>query len=232
MKPLGRPQITHLFLALTRNLGGRFAFSIIDVRAIAPPLTSKGHAHKSQKLEGLLVRGRRGRYGNIHAPHFVDLVVIYLRENDLLAKTDRLDLHSENHILTPHPGEFARLAPELAGMTRETAARTFADRFPGVLLLKGARTIVTQRDAPLLLNPTGTPGMATGGQGDLLTGVIAALCASGLPPLGAAAQAAWLCGHASEMAIRHGGQSEESLTPSDTACHFGAAFEAWRAGLR
>jgi len=151
---------------------------------------------------------------------------------NLLAKTDRLDLHSENHILTPHPGEFARLAPELAGMTRETAARTFADRFPGVLLLKGARTIVTQRDAPLLLNPTGTPGMATGGQGDLLTGVIAALCASGLPPLGAAAQAAWLCGHASEMAIRHGGQSEESLTPSDTACHFGAAFEAWRAGLR
>jgi NAD(P)H-hydrate epimerase len=74
--------------------------------------------------------------------------------------------------------------------------------------------------------------MATGGQGDLLAGVIGARLAGGLPPREAAAHGAWLCGRASEIALEESGISPESLTPSDTALHLGAAFEDWKTAMR
>ncbi|MGC4016262.1 MAG: NAD(P)H-hydrate dehydratase [Luteolibacter sp.] len=134
-------------------------------------------------------------------------------------------------VLTPHPGEFQRLAPDLAGLPREEAARSFADRHAPVLLLKGARTLVTSAGQPLWCNATGSPGMATGGQGDVLSGVIGALLAGGILPLEAAAWGAWLCGRASELAlVDHA--SEESLLASDTLAHLGGAFRDWKAGTR
>ena len=132
------------------------------------------------------------------------------------------------HVITPHPGEFRRLAPDLDGVPRETAARAFADRTLPVLLLKGARTLVTAAGRPLWVNSTGTPAMACGGQGDVLSGVIGALLAAGSPPLEAAARAAWLCGRASEIALSTRRHSEESLLPQDTLAHLGAAFLDWR----
>lgn len=139
----------------------------------------------------------------------------------------------DHHVLTPHPGEFKRLAPDLADLPREEAARAFAARCPATLLLKGARTLVIRGDrSNLLCNSTGTPGMACGGQGDLLTGVIAARLAGGLAGPAAAAFGAWLCGRAAERAITHGGQSEESLIPADLLGHFGGAFTDWRQGTR
>ena len=129
-------------------------------------------------------------------------------------------------ILTPHPGEMERLFPR-ENRTRREWARAFAASHPNVvILLKGARTIITMGDGPIYFNTTGSPGMATGGMGDVLTGVITALCARGIDPLHAAALGAWLCGRAAESALCQG-ESEESLAASDVISHLGSAFSAW-----
>jgi ADP-dependent NAD(P)H-hydrate dehydratase / NAD(P)H-hydrate epimerase len=151
---------------------------------------------------------------------------------NLLAARNRTDILLPHHVLTPHPGEFARLAPDLAELPREQAARQFADRIPAVLLLKGSRTLVTRRGQPLHANSTGTPGMATGGQGDLLSGVIGALLATGEDPMMAAARGAWLCGRAAEIALDQSHLSEESLTPEDVLHFLGTAFTDWRQATR
>jgi NAD(P)H-hydrate epimerase len=149
---------------------------------------------------------------------------------NLLARECPGALPSADSVWTPHPGEFRRLAPDLSALPRAEAARAFADQAQGVLLLKGARTIVTRRDAPLWHNGTGTPGMATAGQGDVLTGVIAAQLARSTPALEAACMAAWICGRAAERAVSQPGMSEESLTSGDTAAALGGAFTDWREG--
>lgn len=101
-----------------------------------------------------------------------------------------------NMILTPHPGEMRRLAPQLVGSRRETVRR-FLSEHDVTLLLKGARTLIADRRAAWY-NSTGGPYMANGGQGDVLAGVIGALAAQGCPPLQAAAVAAYRCGLAAE----------------------------------
>jgi len=151
---------------------------------------------------------------------------------NLLARHAKIDILTERHVLTPHPGEFRRLAPDLADLPREIAARRFADRVPATLLLKGSRTIVTRRNQPLWINSTGSPGMATGGQGDLLAGVIGARLATGDEPAQAAALSAWCCGRSAEIALLSPGISEESLTPSDVAGHLGSAFLDWKSSGR
>jgi NAD(P)H-hydrate epimerase len=159
-------------------------------------------------------------------------VVIDADALNLIAKRANPGILSERHVITPHPGEFRRLAPDLAQLPRESAARTFADRIPATLLLKGARTIVTRAGQPLWCNSTGSPGMATGGQGDLLAGVIGARLAIGDGPFEAAALSAWLCGRAAEIALTEPGISEESLIPSDVARCLGRAHLDWKSARR
>jgi hydroxyethylthiazole kinase-like uncharacterized protein yjeF len=149
-----------------------------------------------------------------------------------IAKSVSHAIFKSCHVLTPHPGEFRRLAPDLADLPREQAARFFAARFPSTLLLKGGRSLISRAGQPLWCNATGSPGMATGGQGDLLSGVIGARLAAGLPPSQAAAQAVWLCGRSAEIALEIPGISPESLTPGDCARHLGAAFHDWRSARR
>jgi len=152
---------------------------------------------------------------------------------NLIAKSGKQrEIFRNPHVLTPHPGEFRRLAPDLADLPREQAARVFSERYPSTLLLKGGRTLVTRSGEPLWCNATGSPGMATGGQGDLLAGVIGARLAAGLAPLEAAAQAAWLCGRAAEIALATRDLSPESVTPSDCAKLLGAAFLDWQNARR
>lgn len=131
-------------------------------------------------------------------------------------------------VLTPHPGEMVRLFPSAAKLERAAAALAFVDAHPCTLLLKGARTVITGPGGPCWFNTTGTPGMAGGGQGDVLTGVIAALAASGIAPPAAACCGAWLAGRASEIAVAARTGSEESLLASDTAGALGAAFAELR----
>jgi NAD(P)H-hydrate epimerase len=151
---------------------------------------------------------------------------------NLIAKSGRLGIFENHHVLTPHPGEFQRLAPDLAGQSREAAARAFANRVPATLLLKGGRTLIARSGEPLWCNATGSPGMGTGGPGDLLAGVIGARLAIGNSPQEAAALGAWLCGRAAEIALETPGISVESLTPSDTAHHLGTAFRDWKSARR
>jgi NAD(P)H-hydrate epimerase len=107
---------------------------------------------------------------------------------------------------------------------RAAAATKFCNRFPVTLLFKGSRTIVAERDRPLSYNTTGNPGMATGGMGDILTGVCAGLVGQGLSFYDAARVGAWVCARAAEIAIFNDGQSEQSLLPRDVLDHLGDAF--------
>ncbi len=141
-----------------------------------------------------------------------------------LAAAGRLDLLKPWHTITPHPGEFARLAPDLAREDRPAACRAFVERHDCTLLLKGARTLVAARGGATRFNPTGHAGMASGGQGDTLAGVIGTLLAQGLSGPDAASLGAWLCGRAAE---RNLGESP-LCTASETIRHLGGAIRDWQ----
>jgi NAD(P)H-hydrate epimerase len=130
-------------------------------------------------------------------------------------------------LLTPHPGEMERLFPQAVRMRREWAV-DFVKHYPVTLLLKGARTIIAQGGYPSAFNQTGNPGMGSGGMGDVLTGVCAALLAAGQSPRDAAMLSAWLCGRAAEIAVFNGVDSEESLSATSVIAHMGAAFSSLR----
>ncbi len=132
-------------------------------------------------------------------------------------------------LLTPHPGEMERLSP-CNGRTRLQWMREFVDRNPVTLLLKGARTIIGQANRPAAYNTTGNPGMASGGMGDVLTGITVSLLAQGLDPYEAAMVGAWICGRAAEIAMSSGGESQESLRASHVIGNAGRAFQGLRGG--
>ena len=143
-------------------------------------------------------------------------------------RMDTLSHCAAERLLTPHPGEMLRLAPELAGQDRRTVVERFTNRWPVTLLLKGARTLVGTGGMRIGYNTTGNPGMASGGMGDVLTGVCAALLARGLSAHTAGLLGAWLCGRSAEAQLSSGRRSEESLLASDVADGLGAAFTALR----
>jgi ADP-dependent NAD(P)H-hydrate dehydratase len=127
-------------------------------------------------------------------------------------------------VLTPHPGEFARLTGKSLPASPDERLRQavgFAARFGVVLLLKGSGTLVTD-GIRAYRNSTGNPGMATGGSGDVLTGVIAALAGQGFAPFEAAVLGAWAHGRAGDLAAAALGQT--ALTAVDLLDHLPAAF--------
>jgi NAD(P)H-hydrate epimerase len=130
-------------------------------------------------------------------------------------------------LLTPHPGEMGRLM-EVGKMARAGIARNFCDRFPITLLLKGSRTIVCERGKPISYNTTGNPGMASGGMGDVLTGVCAGLAGRELSLYDCGRMGAWACGRAAELAVFQKGESEESLLASNVLANLGGAFNELR----
>ena len=113
-------------------------------------------------------------------------------------------------ILTPHDGEFARLAPPDLPRVEQTMA--LAKELGVILLRKGHRTLITD-GAVCFENHTGNPGMATGGSGDVLAGVILSLTGQGVAPLEAAAVGAWLHGAAGDRAAQRLG--EYGMLPGD-----------------
>ena len=128
-------------------------------------------------------------------------------------------------ILTPHPGEAARLlGKDTAAVQadRVAAARTLAATSGAVVVLKGARTVVAAPDGVATINPTGNPGMGTGGTGDVLSGVLGALLAQGLAPLDAARLGVYLHGLAGDRAARSHGPI--GLVAGDVAAELPAAF--------
>ena len=121
-------------------------------------------------------------------------------------------------VLTPHPGEMSRLTglpTSEIQKRRVEVAREFAQRRGVHLVLKGYRTLTATPDGRVLVNPTGTPGMASGGSGDILTGMIAGLLAqfADEPPERVVAAAVYLHGLAAELATEQ--ESEQSMLATD-----------------
>ncbi len=131
--------------------------------------------------------------------------------NLLSRHRDILRRRQQATILTPHDGEFARLGGPVGKDRMESAARLAAD-WSSIVLLKGHETCITDGQAGYI-NSTGNPGMAVGGSGDVLAGIITALLGQGIAPLEAAACGAWLHGAAGDLCAKELGQY--GMLPTD-----------------
>jgi NAD(P)H-hydrate epimerase len=211
--------------ALPQDAEGRFSGEAVgpllelaranNVVALGPGLG------RSPELDGLVAELVRG----VQAPLVLDADGL----NALAGRLDRLVAAGGPRVLTPHPGEFARLlgtdVPSVQAR-REELAVEFAGRHRVVLLLKGHGTLVTD-GRRVYRNRTGNPGMATGGTGDVLTGLIAALLGQGLAPFPAAQLGAHVHGLAGDMA--RDALGEVSLIASDLLSYLPAALRSARA---
>lgn len=207
----------------------------------APPevMVKATRAYKDLPNEKIDVWAVGPGLGNAHGARIRDLIARV--EQPMVVDADGLNVLAEEievlnrcrgpRLLTPHPGEMQRLVAP-GKMTRAGLARSFCEHFPITLLLKGSRTVVAQRDQPLSFNSTGNPGMATGGMGDVLTGVCAGLIGQGMSLYDAARLGAWLCGRSAELAIFHGNSTEQTLLPSDVLDNLGRALFDLQIGSR
>jgi NAD(P)H-hydrate epimerase len=142
-------------------------------------------------------------YKNIPQPMVIDADGLNLLARDVTILKDAAGVR----VLTPHPGEMARLT----GLSiteiqenRQQVAGEFAEKHHICLVLKGAETVIAASDGRLAINPTGNSGMATGGMGDVLTGLIGALIAQGVPAWQAACLGAYVHGRAADRLCRLG----------------------------
>lgn len=153
---------------------------------------------------------------------------IVLDADGINCAAQHIDIRKTIHaplVLTPHPGEMARLLgcsiPEVQE-NRLEAARRFAEETGTVLVLKGHRTVIAAPGQSLLVNTTGNPGMATGGSGDVLAGMIASFLAQGMEPFRAAMCAVHLHGLAGDRAAAR--LSQNAMLPSDLLDELGGLF--------
>jgi NAD(P)H-hydrate epimerase len=196
-----------------------------DVLAVGPGLTSDTHI--SKLMERLLT--------TITVPAVLDADAL----NALSGKRAIFRKAKAPLVLTPHPGEMARLIREAEGKARGAkgsdpdlraeveqdrinSARSFAEGTGTYLVLKGVPTVISEPEGRTFLNTTGNPGMATAGSGDVLTGVIAAFLGQGLNPLDAALLGVYLHGLSGDIAASKKGTY--SLIASDIIDHMPDAF--------
>ena len=184
--PLFRPELMTAAVSAARDLDS--LLDRVSVAAIGPGL---GQSDWAMSLFAKALQSR--------LPLVVDADAL-----NLLAHERQ---YRENWVLTPHPGEAARL---LGLTTTEVQADRFAAvaalraAFGGTVVLKGAGSLVAGATGPVRLNRTGNPGMAGGGMGDVLTGLIAGLVAQGIEPGAAAPAGVYLHGHAADQCAREG----------------------------
>lgn len=131
--------------------------------------------------------------------------------NVLAGHIDILRGRTGTTILTPHEGEFRRISDRLTD-DRIASAKGFAEDTNTIVLLKGHSTVITD-GSTCYANPTGNPGMAVGGSGDVLSGIITALLGQGIAPLQAAACGAWIHGSAGDICAEEIGQY--GMLPTD-----------------
>ncbi|WP_166824575.1 NAD(P)H-hydrate dehydratase [Thalassoroseus pseudoceratinae] len=159
----------------------------------------------------------------------VPLVVDADGLNNLTDRKTVLSTHPKSasaaRVLTPHPGEFARLLDVPVSevqANREQLAAAFAAKHQLIVVLKGHGTIITDGEQ-IAVNPTGNPGMATGGMGDVLTGLIAALLGQGMAAFDAAHLGVYLHGLAADIAVQE--FSQPGLIASDLPLYIGPAWQ-------
>jgi NAD(P)H-hydrate epimerase len=218
---------------MTRALaddGERIAPSETDeLLAMAEGMTALALGPGLGRVEGVTQFVAR-LYHEIRQPMVVDADALFA----LAERKELLHKAAGPRILTPHPGEFARLtgaAPKSDDASRATAAGELASAGgPAdlIIVLKGHRTVITD-GARVAINQTGNPGMATGGAGDVLTGLITAMLCQGLAPFDAARLGVHLHGLAGDLAAEKVGQV--SLTARDLIDFLPAAFQAMSSAI-
>lgn len=180
----------------------------LDALAIGPGL---GFEHEDEVLTVV-------QYASVPAVVDADAITMVARAEVPVFLTS-----TPPRLLTPHPGEMARLVGDCDAHPRISQAELWAMAHPGnTLLLKGARTVIATEGPPTYFNTTGHPGMATGGMGDVLTGVCTAFAGQGLDLHRAAGLGAWSCGRAAEIAALRMGQN--SVLPTDVIKCLGQAL--------
>lgn len=132
--------------------------------------------------------------------------------NALEGQTELLKRRKGVTVLTPHEGEFLRLGGDFGG-GRASAAAAFSREYGVYLVLKGHRTVIAAPDGRTAVNPTGNSGMAKGGSGDVLAGMILSLLGQGCEAFDACCAAVWLHGRAGDRAAADKG--ERGMTPTD-----------------
>jgi len=173
-----------------------------DVIAVGPGL---GAHTSTQKLVLKIIKSST-----------VPLIVDADGLNALATSVHSLEMAKAAVILTPHPGEMARLTRKKTSeieADRSTTAKAFAKKYKVTVLLKGHRTVVADKTGQIYINKTGNAAMATAGSGDVLTGVIAAFVGQGLSAFDAAKYGAYYHGLAGDKAIRT--KSKLSLIATD-----------------
>jgi NAD(P)H-hydrate epimerase len=152
-----------------------------------------------------------------------DALNILAKQPDVLSQLAR---SGRTVVITPHPGEMARLvgiSTTEVQASRLDVARDFARRRGVIVVLKGARTLIAHPDGHVAVNTSGNPGMAKGGSGDLLTGIVAGLLAQHPSDPGRVVEAAtFLHGLAADMAVRNA--DEHTLLATDSIRYFSQAF--------
>ena len=161
-----------------------------------------------------------------------DALNILAAQPALLEELGKAAEQGRTLVLTPHPGEMARLAgitvAEVQANRLEVAC-AYAERTGFTVVLKGARTLIAQPDGRVAVNTSGNPGMAKGGSGDVLTGLVAGLLAQFPPgpdsmgPARAVEAAVYLHGLAGDLAVRAG--DEHTLLATDSLQHLSRAFQ-------
>jgi ADP-dependent NAD(P)H-hydrate dehydratase / NAD(P)H-hydrate epimerase len=144
----------------------------------------------------------------------------------LAAHPDLLGSRRAPTVLTPHAGEFARLAGAPPGDDRVGATRKLADALGATVLLKGNVTVIADPGGQVYLNPAGQSWAATAGSGDVLSGMIGALLAAGLPAAEAAAAAAFVHAHAAALSAADPGPGDAPTSASRIVGHIRAALAA------
>lgn len=183
-----------------------------DAVIIGPGL---GRHHETKELIRRLV-------GKLDKPVIIDADGINAFEKD------RTPLESEHSlfVLSPHPGEFKRIIndemPEDI-LDKYKLAVKYAQKYNSVMVLKGSPTVIANRDGQIFLNPTGNDGMASGGSGDVLTGIIGSFLAQGMTPLSSAICAVFIHGLAGDLAA--GQLGRRSLIAGDLIAFLPDAFE-------
>ena len=132
--------------------------------------------------------------------------------NAISENTELLQRRPAVTVLTPHEGEFLRLGGDLS-RGREAAAAAFSQKYGVYLILKGHRTLIAAPEGRLAVNNTGNCGMAKGGSGDVLAGMLLSLLGQGCETFDACRAAVWLHGRAGDLAAADKG--ERSMTPTD-----------------
>ncbi|MBU5637758.1 NAD(P)H-hydrate dehydratase [Geomonas sp. Red69] len=198
--PMGPDQAGHLKAGALAALVA--AAAARDVVALGPGIgTAPSTVYLVHSLLAVLAR-----------PLVLDadgLNAVALKPELLLARKDHVT------VLTPHPGEMARLAgcsvPEVEA-DRIGCARAFAMQYGVHLILKGARSVIAAPDGTIAINGSGNPGMASGGMGDVLTGVVAAFLGQGYHPFTACRLGAFVHGHAADLLAERLGTQGMSAT--------------------